>query len=123
MTVLNEILMFGLFPSVRRTVAFHPIRVLPTCDVSKKINRLIAQAVLAEIDRFELGFNGFDDRHWPTELLGIGHPVVDRLERSTLVQVRRMHRVAGVVQRGGKTAHGLGEPQSVVKHDDLSHGT
>ena len=32
-----------------------------------------------------------------------------------------MHRVAGVAQRGGEMANGLGEPERVVKDDDLGH--
>ena len=48
-----------------------------------------------------------DDRHRPADLLRVGHPVLDRVERPAVVEIGRMRRVAGVAQRGGETATGL----------------
>jgi hypothetical protein len=51
----------------------------------------------------------------------VGHTVLDRGEPSAVVQVGRVHGVAGVAQRIGETADGIGEPERVVEDDDLSH--
>ena len=63
-----------------------------------------------------------DDRQRAAELLRIGHPLGDRLERPAAVEVGRVRGVAGVAQRGGETADGVGEPERVVEENDLSHG-
>jgi hypothetical protein len=51
----------------------------------------------------------------------VGHTVLDRVERPAVVEVGRVHGVAGVAQRVGETADGVREPERVVEDDDLSH--
>jgi hypothetical protein len=76
-------------------------------------------------DLAQQGFDGrartVDYRRRPAELLGVGHPVLDRVERPAVVEVGRVHGVASVAQRISETADGICEPERVVKDDDLSH--
>src|SRR5439155_11014048 len=60
-----------------------------------------------------------DDRHRPAELLGMSHPILDRVERPAVVEIGRPDGVAGVAQRGGEPADGVSEPECVVEDDDL----
>jgi hypothetical protein len=48
-------------------------------------------------------------------------PVLDRVERPAVEQVRGVHGVAGVAQRPGKAPDRFCESERVVEHDNLGH--
>ena len=55
------------------------------------------------------------------DLLDVGETLVDRPERASVEQVRRVHGVPGGPQVVGERAHAGGQPLCVVEQQDLGH--